>query len=187
MFMLRSHPKDAILSLKGQESAVDNLIMLSEWPGLLSWWTKEIPEVSVSQKGKRLRKRSENWHTWICILRFVRFLRNLKLLYLYYIKRFVLAIIWDIRIFCYTSHNIDENAQLHVVFSFSSMEGVLSMFIEMLSFPDSWYPHLNILYIFQFAYIMSYFLCKFIFIYYFLPTFYISINIDWNFIHRIQV
>lgn len=187
--MLRPHWKDAILSLKGKESAVDNLIMLPEWPGLLSRWTKEILEMPVGQNGKMLRKHSENWHSQICVLRFVRFLRNLKLLYLYCnIKWLVLAIIWDIQIFCYASHNIDENPQLYVVFSFSSTERVFFMFIS-----DAFFSRLLVsiskylTYLLVFIHYELIFLYKFSFIYYLLPTFYISINTDWNSTHRTGV
>lgn len=130
------HIQRMLYLVSRQESAVDHLITVFTW-------CCQCQGSLDCPPGERKRSWKRQWvmmaRYWGNILKIgihrcmysVRFFRNLKLLYLCHnIKWFVLGIIWDIQIFCYTSTNIDGNPQLYVYFLLGAREGILHIYIR---------------------------------------------------------
>lgn len=161
--MLKPHSEDTILSLKGQESSVEHLLMLFTWccqcQGCLdypqgeqrsSWKCQWVMMArcwgSVLKTGIHrcvcsiLLDLSEIWNCFIPVV-----ISN-GLCWVFF---------WNIQIFCYTSNNVDENPQPCVVFSFRSKEGVFFRFISEPFFSRLLVPKFKYLLISQVACIMS--------------------------------
>ena len=137
--------------------------------------------------GKSILK---NWHSYICVLWFVRFLRNLKLVYLchgikwvsvgYYLKHLIKYFV-TLPIILMKTHN-------HMWYSLLGAKKEYSSYLyQMLSFTQTVGIYMPKYILSRLHTLWVNFFYKYVFIYYWLPTFSVFINTDCNSIYRTGV